>query len=185
MKNILILIGCAVLAVVIGSALITPNGGVGSSSTTRSIITAAGFITEGDLSAAGDVIVGLFTEGGAVVTVTPVTATVTLTEANLLAGNVITFTASSTQEALTVTLPATSTLTTFLPTAGDMRRIVIENPFTGAATTTTIAAGTGIDLQEPDGQNVVIGITDFAWLTCFRKANTDVVCLVDESIPAD
>ena len=53
------------------------------------------------------------------------------------------------------------------------------------ATTTTIAAGTGIDLQEPDGQNVVVGPDNYAWLTCFREVSTNVVCRVDETIPAD
>jgi hypothetical protein len=98
--------------------------------------------------------------------------------------NIITFTASTTQAALTVTLPATTTFP--LPgDAGAYRTWVIENPFTAAATTTTIAAGTGIDLQEPDGQNVVIGINNYAFLTCFREASTDIVCRVDETIPAD
>lgn len=126
-----------------------------------------------------------FTQGGGVTTVTPTSASVTLTESQLLDANVITFTASSTQPALTVTFPATSTMSTLLPNAGDYRNWIIENPFTGAATTTTIAAGTGIDLQEPDGQDVVIDIDDYAWVTCFREASTDVVCRIDKSIPAD
>jgi hypothetical protein len=125
------------------------------------------------------------TETGGVVTVTPTSEAVTLTQEQLLSGNVITFAASTTQAALTVTLPATSTMTTLLPNAGDMRRWVIENPFTAAATTTTIAAGTGIDLQETDGLNVVIGINNYAFVTCFREASTDVVCAINETIPAD
>lgn len=137
------------------------------------------------LSVAGETSVKGLTQGGGVVTIAQTSAAVTLTEANLLAGDVITFTASTTQGALTATLPATSTMTTLLPNAGDYRTWVIENPFTAAATTTTIAAGAGIDLQEPDGQNVVIGIDNYAWLTCFREASTDVVCRVDETIPAD
>lgn len=137
------------------------------------------------LSVGGETTLDGLTEGGGTVTVTPLTSSVTLTEANLLAGNIITFTASTTIGAVTVTLPATSTMTTLLASDGDKRSWMIENPFTGAATTTTIAAGTGIDLQEPDGQNVVIGINNYAWLTCFREASTDVVCRVDETIPAD
>lgn len=133
----------------------------------------------------GETTVDGLTEGGGTVTITPTSDSVTLTQANLLAGNVITFTASTTMPALTVTLPATSTMTTLLASSGDTRSWMIENPFTGSATTTTIAAGTGIDLQEPDGQNVVIGINNYAWLTCFREASTDVVCRVDETIPAD
>lgn len=127
---------------------------------------------------------GAFTQGGGVKTVTPTSATVALTGADLRDANVITFTASSTMPALTATLPASSTIP-LSAEAGSYRSWVIENPFLGAATTTTIAAGTGIDLQEPDGQNVVIGIDNYAWLTCFREASTDVVCRVDESIPAD
>lgn len=126
-----------------------------------------------------------FSQGGGLVTIAQTSAAVTLTEDNLLNANVITFTASSTQAALTVTLPAASTMTSLIPNTGDYRSWVIENPFTAAATTTTIAAGSGIDLQEPDGQNVVIGINNYAWLTCFREASANVVCRVDESIPAD
>ncbi|RJQ33891.1 hypothetical protein C4568_03760 [Candidatus Parcubacteria bacterium] len=127
---------------------------------------------------------GYFVQGGGVSTVTPVTSTVTLTHAQMVDANVITFTASSTQAALTATLPASTTFP--LPVeAGSYRSWVIENPFTAAATTTTIAAGTGIDLQVPDGQNVVIGINNYAFLTCLREASTDIVCRVDETIPAD
>jgi len=127
---------------------------------------------------------GAFSQGGGVTTVTPTSAAVTLTSTQLRDSNVITFAASSTQPALTATLPASSTFPIGAE-AGSYRDWVIENPFTGAATTTTIAAGTGIDLQEPDGQNVVIGSTNFAWLTCFREVNTNIVCKVDETIPAD
>jgi hypothetical protein len=98
--------------------------------------------------------------------------------------NVINFTASSTIGAVTATLPATTTLPLGAG-VGSYRTWVIENSYTGAATTTTIAAGIGIDLQEPDGQDVVIGINNYAFLTCFREASSDVVCRVDETIPAD
>lgn len=127
---------------------------------------------------------GWFSEGGLSTTVTPVTSTVTLTAAQLESAKIITFAASSTQAALTVTLPASTTFP-LAREAGAYRTWVIDNPFTAAATTTTIAATTGVDLQEPDGQNVVIGIDNYAWLTCFRLANTDIGCRVDETIPAD
>lgn len=127
---------------------------------------------------------GPFAQGGGVKTVTPTSGAVTLTAADMRDSNVITFVASTTMPALTVTLPATTTFP-LASEAGAYRSWVIENPFTAAATTTTIAAGTGIDLQEPDGQNVVIGINNYAWLTCFRELSTDIVCRVDETIPAD
>jgi len=127
---------------------------------------------------------GAFSQGGGVTTATPVNSAYTLTNDDMVSSNVITFTASTTMPALTVTLPATTSFP--LPAyAGAYRSWVIENPFTAAATTTTIAAGTGVDLQEPDGQNVVIGITNYAFLNCYRKASTDIVCSVDENIPAD
>lgn len=127
---------------------------------------------------------GTLSEGGGPSTVTPVAATHTLTFAQMNDYNVITFTASTTMPAFTATLPASTTFP-LGDKAGSMRRWVIENPFTAAATTTTIAAGTGVDLQEPDGQNVVIGINNYAFLTCFRELSSDVVCSVDETIPAD
>lgn len=126
---------------------------------------------------------GPFTQGGGVKTLTPVAATYTITAADMRDSNILTFTASTTMPALTVTLPASSTFP--LAEAGAYRSWVIENPFTEAATTTTIAAGAGIDLQEPDGQNVVLGINNYAWVTCFRELSTDIVCSIDETIPAD
>jgi hypothetical protein len=86
--------------------------------------------------------------------------------------------------ALNLTLPATSTITSCLQTAGISKSFLIEN----AATTTnaiTIVAGKGMDLQEPDGQNVVIGQNNYAWLTFVKQASGDVVVRVDETISAD
>lgn len=127
---------------------------------------------------------GAFSQGGGSKEIDPITATYTLTFDDMNSNNVITFAASTTQAALTATLPATTTFP-LASNAGSYRTWVIENPFTAAATTTTIAAGTGVDLQEPDGQNVVIGINNYAWLTCFRLASSDISCRVDETIPAD
>lgn len=127
---------------------------------------------------------GVLTEGGGVKTITPVAATYTLTAADLRDSNVVTFVASTTMPALTLALTASTTFP-LGTNAGAKRSWIVENPFTAAATTTTISAGTGIDLQEPDGQNVVVGINNYAWLTCFREASSDIVCSVDETIPAD
>lgn len=143
------------------------------------------FLDAGNDSVSAD----LFTSGGGVngcFSTTTTAATETLTGANLEDYRCFRFLGSATAAAITVTLQATSSWpSTLLPNAGDRAEWVIENGYTAAATTTTIAAGTGIDLQEPDGQNVVVGINNYAWLTCFREASTDVVCRIDETIPAD
>lgn len=141
-----------------------------------------------NLTVGGETKIQGFTQGGGCTTLTPTSAALTMTEAQLLTSNCFNFTASTTMPALTLTLPATSTMTTLLANTGDMREWVINNNFTAAATTTTVAAGTGIDLQEPNddsASDVVINITGFAWLKCFRQASTDVVCLVTESSVAD
>lgn len=128
---------------------------------------------------------GGLTDGGTVYSTTTTAAAETLTAAVLEKHKLIRFLGSATAAAITVTLPASTTMNAVLPNPGDYRTWVIENGYTAAATTTTIAAGTGVDLQEPDGQNVVIGINNYAFLTCFREASTDIVCRVDETIPAD
>lgn len=124
-----------------------------------------------------------FTEGGTVYATTTTAATETLTVGILNKAKVIRFLGSATAAAITVTTPASTT--DWIKNPGDYRTWVIENGYTAAATTTTIAAGTGVDLQEPDGQNVVVGINNYAFLTCFREVSTDIVCRVDETIPAD
>ena len=109
----------------------------------------------------------------------------TLTAALLDNHKVFRYTTNQFADAMTITLPASSTMPNIIPYAGDTRTWIFENGYTAAATTTTLAAGTGIDLQEPDGQNVVIGINNYAFLTCFRESSSDIVCKVDETIPAD
>ena len=141
-------------------------------------------LVEAQISNFDAVSVKQFTEGGGVITITNTDGTETLTQSQMLDNNIIVV-AETQGEALTLTLPAATTMTTLIPNAGDKRSWMIENAHTVAATTTTIAAGSGIDLQEPDGQNVVIGINNYAWLTCFREAGATVVCRVDETIPAD
>ena len=125
------------------------------------------------------------TEGGGVASVSEDSGTVTLTEAQLADNKVIRFTGGPAAAALTATLPAVSTLSKVIPDVGDTRTWILANDYTAAATTTTIAAGAGIDLQEVDGGNVVIGINNYAYLTCMRESTTVAMCRVDESIPAD
>lgn len=123
-----------------------------------------------------------FTQGGAYYSTTTAAAATTLLATEMDDESYIQV--IPTGAAHTLTLPATSTLSNFAPNPGDFRTLIVENGAT-AATTTTIAAGTGMDLQEPDGQNVVIGQNNYAILTFYRQSNGDMVVTVDETIPAD
>ena len=140
----------------------------------------------GALTVSGETSVQGFTQGGGCVASTTLAATETWSEAFMLSGNCFEYSGQNNAAAITITLPATSTMTSLLPNAGDTRQWFYSPADYAAATTTTFAAGTGIILMEPDGQNVVIaGATSAATLECIRKANTDVVCTVDEVIDAD
>lgn len=85
-------------------------------------------------------------------------------------------------EASTLTLPATTSLSSFVPETGQCFTQKLEN---SGDSNLTIGAGTGIDLQEPDGQNVVIGANNYANIEYCRTSNSDIVVTVDETIPAD
>lgn len=132
---------------------------------------------------------GYFQQAGGVNATSSTDTTEVITFADMSIYNILDITPNL--AAATYTLPATTTFP-LGQNAGAYRSWVIRNATSTAGATITVAAGTGIDLQEPDGQNVVIaGGGNFAWLTCYRKAAVngagagDIVCLVDESIPAD
>ncbi len=76
--------------------------------------------------------------------------------------------------AMTVTLPASSTLTTFLPNAGDSTMINFINASTTAAITITLAGGTGSLLQNASTSKIVNpGSQTEIFAT--RKGNTDII----------
>ncbi len=87
--------------------------------------------------------------------------------------------------AVTLTLPATSTLTTVIPNAGDCLDWRLRNTSAISASSTTIAAGTGIDLVENENGDVVIDGGNEAQLKFCRELDTDVTVYVDEYIAAD
>lgn len=135
----------------------------------------------GDLTLTGGLTTGKTVQGGGSKTEYSSTTSLTLTNADICTYSILPIQPIA---SMNVTLPATSTITSCLTTAGQMMEMVIEN----TATTTnnlTIVAGTGMDLQEPDGQDVVIGQNNFAWLKFIKQADGNVVVSVDETIPAD
>lgn len=139
------------------------------------------------VSFSGETVVDEFTQGGGIGTITDADGgTYTMTQAELLGSNVFTITASGAgQEVIALTLPATSTLITLLPNAGDFREWVIDASALAAATTTTITAGTGIDLIAVTTDDDVIDGLEFARLSCWRQADTDITCITSELLHAD
>lgn len=83
---------------------------------------------------------------------------------------------------INVTLPASTTFP--LLKVGDSRIWVIDNQHTAAATTTTIVAGTGVDIDGTTANDDVINGGVSGVLRCWRLANTDVRCIVEEMVDA-
>lgn len=104
------------------------------------------------------------TEGGNVLATTS-QGSVTYTAANLKNVTVIQHTASA---ALTATLPASSTLSDFARTAGDVRTIYITPITTGI----TLAGGTGTDLNTASSTKFCV-VAQICRLDFVRKTNSD------------
>ena len=125
---------------------------------------------------------GGFVEGGQL-TISTTSATYTLTQAEMQDVKVISI-ADTESAAQTFTLPATSTMTTMIPTAGDAQSWIIDNLHTAAATTSTFAAGTGIDIDGLGANDDVINGAVSGMLVCWRLVSTDVRCSVREHVDA-
>ena len=142
---------------------------------------------------------GTLTDGGKIQNAsTTMTTNITLTAKQICEGSVITVNSAATTAtvaaaALTVTMPATSTLwTTCLQDEGAHTTFFFANLSPTAASTTVITAGTGMDLLEAgDGSvtNVAIGGGDRAKIELYRQtafeSNLDVYGIVTEFSAAD
>lgn len=121
---------------------------------------------------------GAFMQGGGIATVETANATTTFTTAQLQA-HILDI--NPTTLALTATLPASSSFP-FINNAGDHRQWILRS---NSATSTTLAAGTGVDLQEVEGGDVVLETLNYIMLDCYRLTDLSVSCLAIETIPAD
>ena len=114
------------------------------------------------------------TIGGRVVA-TSSQGTATYTAANLIDATLIQHTAAA---AVTVTLPASSTLSSaFAPRAGDTRTIFIN----AITSNVTLAGGTGTDLNTASSTKTVVA-GGMARLDFVRKANSDFEVLITTGI---
>lgn len=151
--------------------------------TFASTISTTGAATFSSADITGALSVGNFTEGGAC---TATSSDGILTAAVLAANNCITGTATGAgQAAITLTLPATSTMTTLIPNAGDCKAFIYNGQALAAGTTTTFAAGTGWDIVGIDtNADVIAGLNNATLLAC-RETDTDVTGFISEYVPAD
>ncbi len=118
------------------------------------------------------------TQGGGIRATSTVNNAETLLASDFDVENVIDYTLNV--QAATLTLPASSTLSSFVPTAGQTRSIFIRNATT-TATNLTIAGATGVLLKKATSTAVIIGDTDganYARIDFTRKANTDIEALL-------
>lgn len=109
---------------------------------------------------------------------TSTTATAqTLVQADILNYDTILLTPNT--GSLTLTFPASSTLTSYVPTAGDMQTTCLVNASSTSGITIALAAGTGINLQSATSTSGGLGAPTIGPLSvgCWRAirlTNTDI-----------
>jgi hypothetical protein len=134
----------------------------------------------GATSLSGALTSGTFTQGGGIRATSTIGTTIPLLASDFDVENVIDVTLNV-QDA-TLSFPATSTLTSFIPNAGDTRTIYVRNATTTASMDITISGGTGVLLKKATSTAVVYGDTDganFAKIDLTRKSNTDIEALLN------
>lgn len=126
---------------------------------------------------------GGFAQAG-VTTIATTSATLTLTDRQLAFARVISVSdMGAGQAALALSLPASSTWAS-LPKVGHSQSWVIDNLPATAGTTTTITAGTGVDIDGTTANDDVINGGVSGTLTCWRLPSTDIRCIVEEMVDA-
>ena len=118
---------------------------------------------------------GTLTQGGGVVSTSSSAdlSGLTLIASNFASADLINITSGTTTVTLTVTLPASSTLSAIAPNAGDMRDYIVYAASTTGGTL-TMAGGTGTTLQSASSTSV-IGAGDTALLRLVRLSNSNII----------
>ena len=142
---------------------------------------------EGKLNVSKATIVEGFQTGGAATVLTDANGgAYVLTEAQLIASGTLEFAAGGEGQAvIALTMPATSTMTTLIPNAGDCRTWLYDASALAAATTTTLTLGTGHHIIAYTTDDDVIDGAEFAQIQMCRRTDTDVNTIVSELLHAD
>ena len=128
----------------------------------------------GATSISGALTSGAMTQGGGIYASSTANAAETLPASYFDTENVLDYTVNGANN--TLTLPASSTLTAFIPTAGQTRELLIRNATTTANVNITISAGAGMNLASST-QATIVGNTSgasYGLLKFIRKANTNI-----------
>lgn len=127
---------------------------------------------------------GGLAKGGQFMVATTASA-LTLKDADLATNAVISIKAMGAgQAALALTLPASTTWPS-LNKAGVVQSWIIDNDGLAAATTTTITAGTGVDIDGPTANDDVLNGDVSGRLDCWRLPTTgNIRCVVEEMVDA-
>lgn len=128
-----------------------------------------------------------FTQGGGCESLVDANGgTYTLTASQMDNQNCFIFTAGGAGQAvIALQLPTATELNKVLPNIGDFREWVYDASALAAATTTTVTAGTGIDLIAVTNADDVIDGAEYARLSCWRKSTSAVACITSELLNAD
>lgn len=131
---------------------------------------------------------GTFTYGGGINATSSAAVTQTLVMGDLL--NYSYIDVMNNKEALTWTLPATSTMISMLPEDGSTRSWLFHNATSTELKTLTFAAGAGMDLVSASSTSEILDAGDWAVLECtniyYRSADdTDIMCGIEQLVDAD
>jgi len=149
--------------------------------TTPGINVASGTFS-GDVNVAGESDLDTLIFGGDVTALSG-TSSFTITAANICDSMIITVTPEDAVPS--TTFPSTTTLAADCFLANGKTQILLFKNLGTSGSTTFIAAGAGIDLVEPDGQNVQIDGGNDALLIVTRYTDGTTTVVVDELIAAD
>lgn len=141
-------------------------------------------------------VTGNLTASGATAIMSSLAASSTITQGGSYATSTIATTATLSQSdiryslvqftpnggSLTVTLPASSTLTSTIPNAGDTVRIAFLNATTTAGITLTVSGGAGTTLLKASS-TAAIPAGGIGVLTLMRRINTDILVTLGLSTP--
>lgn len=132
-------------------------------------------VFDSSLTVTGATVLGTLTQGGGIATVATTSTSYTLLASQFDTENVLDVTPGG--ASLTLTLPATSTLTSFVPTAGQTRSVFIRNATTTAGINITVASGTGTVLRSASSTAIIQSDTagaKGARLDFVRRTNGDI-----------